>query len=342
MTRLTEAEGRQRWDEAIRVRGWQNSKLRLVMFDYRPAEHGPTLYRPAPAWPTIADDDNTADVEDYARIEQSLLAQGEPHSQRGAAAHSGCLDAQLVANPIPVRRGEIVATIERVMGKVHPLAITQEQILRAAFFVQLARELGQAIGTAEAAVHPERPTPSCDYVFTGTRGVGMRARYDLGFGHPSESAGITGVAELKGGLGTFDRLETLSRWDEESATDLETAAGESNKVEKPLLLDLLKLLDPKLPEEAFRISWIVSGKRGRSTTAEIRDRAIRIVERVAQQRNQSGATFRADPATGWLVCTWPQLKLQLELAWYRPAADNPERFEPVFAAEASSAFGSAR
>ena len=151
MTRLTEAEGRRRWDEAIRARGWQNSKLRLVMFDYRPAEHGPTLYRPAPAWPTIADDDNTADVEDYARVEQSLLAQGEPHSQRGAAAHSGCLDVQLVANPIPVRRGEIVATIERVMGKVHPLAITQEQILRAAFFVHLARELSQAIGTAEAA-----------------------------------------------------------------------------------------------------------------------------------------------------------------------------------------------
>ena len=82
----------------------------------------------------------------------------------------------------------------------------------------------------------------------------MRARYDLGFGHPSESVGITGVAELKGGLGTFDRLETLSRWDEESAADLETAAGEIDKLEKPLLLDLLKLLDPKLPEEAFRIS----------------------------------------------------------------------------------------
>ena len=333
MTRLTEAEGRQRWDEAVRTRGWQKSKLRLVMFDYRPTEHGPTRYRPAPAWPTIADGDNTANVEDYARIERSLLAQGEPHSRRGAAAHGGSLGVQLVANPIPTCRSEIVATIERVMDKVHPLAITQEQILRAAFFAHLTRELGQAIGTAEAAVHPERPTPSCDYVFTGTRGVGMRARYDLGFGHPSESVGITGVAELKGGLGTFDRLETLSRFDEQSAADLETAAGKSNKLEEPLLLDLLKLLDPKLPEEAFRISWIVSGKRGRSTAAEIRDRATRIVERVAKQRNQSGATFRVDPATGWLVCTWPPPKLQLELAWYRQAADNPEKFEPVFAAE---------
>jgi hypothetical protein len=36
----------------------------------------------------------------------------------------------------------------------------------------------------------------------------MRARYDIGFGHPSQAPGITGVAELKGGLGTFDRLES--------------------------------------------------------------------------------------------------------------------------------------
>jgi hypothetical protein len=333
MARLSEAEGRQRWDEAVRARGWQKSKLRLAMFDYRPTDHGPTIYRPAPAWPTIADDNNTADVEDYARIEQNLLAQGEPPSRRGAAAHGASLDVQLVANPIPVDIREIVATIERVMRKVHPLAITQEQILRAAFFAHLPRELGEAIGTADAAVHPERPTPSCDYLFTGRRGVGMRARYDLGFGHPTESVGITGVAELKGGLGTFDRLETISRWDEESAADTETAAGESSKLEEPLLLDLLKLLDPKLPEGAFRISWIASGKRGRSTAAKICDRAMRIVDRISKRRNQSGTTFRVDPATGWLLCTWPQ-KLRLDLAWYRPAADNPEKFEPVFAAEA--------
>ena len=328
--RLTETEARQRWNEAVRARGWQKSKLRLIMFDYRSAEQGPTLYCPAPAWPTIADDANTAAVEDYARIEQCLLAQGEPHSQRGAARHNGSLYVQLVPNPTPVRRNEIVATIEQVMRKMHPLAITQEQILRAAFFAHLPSRIGQTIGTAEAAVHPERPTPSCDYVFTGTRGTGMHARYDLGFGHPSESAGISGVAELKGGLGTFDRLETLSQR-EEIGADLAAPAGDGDKLEEPLLLDLLKLLDPKLPEEAFRISWIASGKRGRSTAAEIRDRATRIVERVAKQINQSGATHRVDPATGWLICTWPQLKLRLELAWYRPAADNPEKFEPVFA-----------
>src|SRR5207244_3243925 len=137
-----------------------------------------------------------------------------------------------------------------------------------------------------------------------------------------------------GGLATVDRLETLSRWGGKRGWPVETAAGETEKLDEPLHLDLLKLLDPKLPEEAFRISWIASGKRGRSTVPEIRDRAIRIVERVAKQRDQSGATFRVDPATGWLVCTWPQLTLQLELAWYRPAAGNPEKFEPVFSSEA--------
>jgi hypothetical protein len=331
MTRLTEAEGRQRWNEAIRARGWQKSKLRLAMFDYRTAEHGPTLYRPAPAWATIAADDGTALIEDYVRIEESLLAQGEPYSRRAAAAHGGTPYVQLVAKPISVSKDEIVATIARVMEKVHPLAITQEQILRAAFFAHLPPELGQTIGTVEAAIYPERPTPSCDYIFTGTRGIGMRARYDLGFGHPSESDGISGVTELKGGLGTFDRLETLSQW-EENPVGLETADGETDKLEEPLLLDLLKLLDPNLPESAFRISWIASGKRGRSTGAEIYDRTIKIVERVAKQRNQSGTIFRIDPATGWLVCTWPLLKLQLDLTWYRPEANNPEKFEPVFAA----------
>jgi hypothetical protein len=85
------------------------------------------------------------------------------------------------------------------MGKVHPLAVTQEQILRAAFFAHLPGEIRAVLGTADAGVHPERPTPSANYVFKGTRGVGMRARYDLGFGHPTDSAGIAGVGELKAG-----------------------------------------------------------------------------------------------------------------------------------------------
>src|SRR5262249_50291324 len=151
---------------------------------------------------------DTVDEADYARIETSLLAQGEPYSRLGSAAHTVVVG--LVASPEPVGRGEVVTTIETVMANVHPLAVTQEQILRAAFFARLPGELGKTIGTARAAVHPELPTPSSNYVITGKRE--MRARYDLGFGHPREPTGIAGVVELKAGLSTFDRLESMSRF----------------------------------------------------------------------------------------------------------------------------------
>ena len=332
MAQLTEAECRQRWDEALQARGWEKSKLRFAMFDYRPSEHGRTLYHPVPAWPTIAGGSNTADAEDYTRTERSLLAQGEPHSRRGAAAHTGRVVLEMVASPLPVSRGDVVATIEMVMASLHPLAVTQEQILRAAFFARLPRGLREAIGTATSAVHAERPTPSSDYIFTGTRGTGMRARYDLGFGHPTESAGITGVAELKAGLATLDRHKALCCFEEGCVAEAELAPVQPGKLEEPLLLDLLKLLDPKLPEDAFRVSWIASGKRGWATTAEIRDRAVRIVERVANERKLSGARFDNDRETGWLVCSWAQPKVRLELAWYRPGVSDPEKYEAVFAA----------
>jgi hypothetical protein len=266
----------------------------------------------------IADENDTADEADYMRMERNLLAQGEPYSRRGAAAHSGQVSSELVVKPVPVSRGDAVSMIDTVMAKVRPLAVTQEQILRAAFFAQLPRELAETIGTANAAVHPERPTPSSDYVFTGTRGVGMGARYDLGFGHPTESEGIAGVSELKAGPSTFDRLETMS------------AFNEPKKLDEPLMLDFLKLLDPQLPSGAFRISWIASGKRGRSTMGEIRERAIRIVQRVARERNLAGGVFEIDATTRWLVCSWPESLIRLELAWYRPDAIDPERFKPVF------------
>ena len=50
--------------------------------------------------------------------------------------------------------------------------------MRLAFFAQLPRELADPIGTVRSGVHPERPTPSADYRFTGKRDTGMRARYD--------------------------------------------------------------------------------------------------------------------------------------------------------------------
>lgn len=327
MARITRAEATQRWDQALRARGWQSSKLALVMFDYDAHMHGRTIYHPAPAWCTIAGPDDTADLDEYERLQNRLLKQGEPYSRRGAAAHGGAVVPQMVAAPVPVTRTEIVSTIQRVMSIVHPLAVTQEQILRAGFFAQLPRELGDSIGTASSAVHPERPTPSDNYQNTGTREGGMRARYDLGFGHPIKSVGIVGVSELKAGPATFDRL------DYREAVETAFRASEPKKREEPLRTDLFKLLDPKLPEKSFRISWIALGKRGRATAGEICQRAKRIVQAVAEDRNLSGGTYAVDLATGWLVCTWTHPRqARLELAWYQPKVDNSSAYEPVFGA----------
>lgn len=56
------------------------------------------------------------DVMDYERIEWSLLAQGEPHSRRGAAAHADNVGWELVPSPVPVSREDVVATIEMVLA----------------------------------------------------------------------------------------------------------------------------------------------------------------------------------------------------------------------------------
>jgi hypothetical protein len=63
---------------------------------------------------------------------------------------------------------------------------------------------------------------------------------------------------------------------------------------------------------------------------EIRERAIRIVQRVAHERNLAGGVFEVDATTRWLVCSWLESLVRLELAWYRPNAVGAERFEPVF------------
>src|SRR4051794_24451272 len=46
MARMSEPEGRRKWDAAIRVRGWQSRKIRLIMFDYQGDRDGPTRYSP--------------------------------------------------------------------------------------------------------------------------------------------------------------------------------------------------------------------------------------------------------------------------------------------------------
>jgi hypothetical protein len=147
------------------------------------------------------------------------------------------------------------------------------------------------------------------------------------------------LIELKAGSATFDRLDTLSRLtdqhdDYREAGETTVRSAQPKKRAEPLCTDLFKLLDPKLPEHSFRISWIALRKRGWATEGDLRQRAIRIVQAVAKGRNLSGATYAVDPETSWLVCTWtyPQL-VRLELAWYQPKVDTPSACETVFAVD---------
>ena len=174
----------------------------------------------------------------------------------------------------------------------------------------------------------QRPTPSSDYRFTGKRKTGMRGRYDLGFGDPVDSAGITGVGELKAGNGSFDHLRAFGRLVDENE-ELPTVPNEEKKRQEPLIIDFLKLLDPKLPRGSFRISWIALGRRGVTTAAEIRERATRVIGLAGRRRNLPPAMFTADAETGWLTCGWAEAQVTLRLAWYRPD-ESGSSFEPVF------------
>jgi hypothetical protein len=229
---------------------------------------------------------------------------------------------------LPITEMQVVSVITRVMSVVQPCAVTQEQILRAAFFAQLPQELAAQIGTVRSGVHPERPTPSSDYRFTGKRKAGMRARYDLGFGDPVDSSGITGVGELKAGNGSFDRLRAFGRLVDEHGDSL-TMPTDEKKRQEPLMVDFLKLLDPKLPQGSFRISWIALGRRGFATAAEISERAARAITLAARRRNLQPAICVVDAETGWLTCEWAEAQVALRLAWYRPD-ESGSRFEPVF------------
>jgi hypothetical protein len=302
----------------------QNGTCKCYLFTtpYRRDRHGRTAYKPAPGWPTIAAGDDTAELEEYLRLQARLFEQGEPFSQRGSRRHGPpTLRPSFV--PLPVAEEQVVSVIADVMSVVQPCAVTQEQILRAAFFARLPQELAAAIGTVRSGVHPERPTPSSDYRYTGKRKTGMRGRYDLGFGHPVDSKGITAVAELKAGSGSFDHLRSFGRLVDESGEPTE-----EKKRQEPLIIDILKLLDPNLPQGSIRISWIALGKRGVTTAAEIRERAERVIGLAAWRRNLQPATFKADAETGWLTCEWAEAQVTLRLAWYRP--DESGSFEPVF------------
>jgi hypothetical protein len=314
------------------ARGWQKRKIAEIMFNYDPRVHKRTHYHPAPAWPTIVSADGAADLDQYEKLQSQLLQQGEANSSR-VAGSSVAVNCKLVHTPTPTTRTEIASTIQKVMAMLHPQVVTQEQIIRAAFVAQLPSEHRNLIGTLSSAIHPERRTPSNKYSNTGKRL--MCARYDLGFGHPIDSLGITGVVEMKAALATFDGLSSQSFFTSEGQHDLfdcdEVPLPSPPRKPEPLGIDLFKLLDPKLPGESFRISWIALGKRGRTTGEEIRQQARRIITGVASKRNLSCGVDTIDHESRWLVFTWNQPRLvRLELAWYQPSVCDSSKYETVF------------
>ena len=164
--------------------------------------------------------------------------------------------------------------------------------------------LAASVGTFRSAVHAEMPTPSGTYQRTGTRP--MRARYDVGFGHPEDPAGIIGVMELKAGMSTFDQ-----QLGEGFAADFE------------------KLLDPLLPPDAFLISWALAMRSGRISSRDLAERAAAVIAPVESKLGLRGRTGSLDAQTGWLTWRWPSGPT-LYLAWYRPRAGLPDRFSPAW------------
>jgi hypothetical protein len=325
MGRISLAEAREDWDRELRARRWHNAKLRLAMFDYNAVEHGSISYHPAPAWPTIADAAGFAKVSDFERLKHILFAQGKRYSSLGStsATHPSAA-IKLTRQPLVFSSTAVRKTIAAVMDDTHPLVVTQEQILRAAFIARLPSPISLAIGTPNSPIHLERPTPSL-YQHTGMKP--SRARFDIGFGDGDVPDGITGVIELKAGLASFDSLD---RKGELVTADPESAAHKGKRGE-PIRVDIQKLLDPKLPSGAFRISWIALGRIGRANSEEVKERAQRIVEHGANRRGLTTPSVSINLSTGWLQFLWKGTGVILELAWFRPCSTDPSKYAAIWA-----------
>jgi hypothetical protein len=208
------------------------------------------------------------------------------------------------------------------MLTAHPRAVRQEQVLRATFVSHLPSTIAIAIGTMSSTFHPERPTPSNTYTIRGKRE--MRARFDIGFGHPDLSEGIRGVIELKV-VGSFD-----GNFDKLSSNDPAVHPISGKTERDPLFVDFKKLLDPNLPTGSFRISWVAAGRRGLADPKLIAEKAARVIKQVEAERGISERKTEIDLQTGWLKWSWSN-GVCLKLAWYRPSADEDTLFEPVWA-----------
>jgi hypothetical protein len=300
MPRITEAEARTLWREALRSRDWERRTIAAVMFDW-PSPEEPTLYHESPpVWKTLADARNEADRETYLRQQERLLQHAERISQRRGGGGVVLPDYQ----PIEITRETIIDTLQGAVRTLHPAAARHEQVLRAKFVSQLPPEQAQAIATLTGAVHPERITPSDDYRRTGTRD--MHARYDLGFGHPIEDSGIVGAIELKD-ADSFDQ-----------------------KLDADLEVDFGKLLDPRLPPAALRISWMVARRRGRTSPDSLIEKAEALLAPAETKRRLQGRRAEVDQASGWLGWRWGDSGVQILLAWYQPREDDPSKCELVW------------
>ncbi len=317
MSLISEAEARKLWQDALEKKCWHERKIRFVMFDWRP-EMGKISYRPAPAWPTVANGENKADRATFLNLVERILRQGDRFSSLGSVPRVG-IRPEIELAPHPIDEQTIRQAILETMNAIQPGAVNQEQILRSALVSHLPTQFREAIGTRFSAFHPELPTPSDTYTRTGDRQ--MRARYDIGFGHPRQAAAIVGVMELKAIKGSVAALIRSYRVDESSEN------GDVEPVDRDFLRDdLEKLLDPRLPGSTLRVSWLGAGSRSRLTTSKISESVQRTLVRLVRAE----ARQELDHQTGWLKWAWVNPDIVLHLAWYHPHAAESDAFESVW------------
>src|ERR1700733_40611 len=319
MSRLNISKARDLWRDAIAETGWQSSTLEKVMFDWQKGK--PTRYHPnPPAFYSISDELDTVDEADYLELQAELIRRGDRFSDLGRTRGSGVTYASpLCVHPAACIPGEIQATIGAVMASVHPAVVTQEQILRCAFIAHLPEATRKAIGMLSANLHPEIPTASKEYQRKGR--TKRRARIDLGFGHPTKCEEVTGVVELKA-ITSFNEM-----WFQKQLEKIESTP--KNLMFSGIAGDFEKLLDAKLPSDAFRYSWAVTKKRSTATPEQIAQWAQSLLKPVEQRLALRGFKQNYDAATGWLQWSW-QDGPRLHLAWYWPKRQNSEQFETVW------------
>jgi hypothetical protein len=197
--------------------------------------------------------------------------------------------------PITIRRLTRLDAQELWKKAILERGWENQRIARVMFdWLEGKNSLQRCIGTSSAAVHPERPTASDIYQRKGK--TTMRARIDLGFGHRTDNHGIVGAVELKA-LRSFDvswfRNETLK-----------VATTPRNVMFSGLAGDFQKVLDPQIPDEAFRCSWAVTRQRAGESSDEISNLAAALLLPVEQRLSLEHTARTVDVNTGWLRFEW--------------------------------------